>query len=220
MLRMRSCVTFLLLISQPRDKKCQNPQLIEHRKPRGQFHNFEATRSSDACSSSFHASEPTYTRPSRTSQSGHYPMHDALETQEAREQGENVYTPRPAPRHGPDVASNSQQNPQQVILDYALGRTRREGSLSLNDFTGEAFLSQLSKYYASAHRTSPRLDRSAYHVQFTAVTEDAQGENSIYSLAETGFLRRWGKILRFIREYQDCTEFEVELLRNDADRLG
>jgi hypothetical protein len=212
----------LLIADKPASNEdVQNPQLIEHRKARDQFHNFEATHSSDAHSSSFHASEQAYTRPTRTTQPGEQSVHDAVESQDSRGHGGSLYTSRPTAHHGDDVASSKLQTSRQVTLEYSLGRTGGEGTLPLNDRQGETFLAQLSKFYASAHRKSPELDRSAFQVKFTAVTEDTQDQDSrIYPLAESGFQRRWEKILRFIREHQDCKEFEVELLPNDADRLG
>jgi hypothetical protein len=102
-------------------------------------------------------------------------------------------------------------------LEYFLGRAKLDGSLSLNDHDGSAFLHELSELYAVAYENNPVLDRSLLQVQLTPIIHGTPSDDRVvYLLKQAGFQWRWNKILNFAREQQSCEGFEeirVQLLQ-------
>jgi hypothetical protein len=102
-------------------------------------------------------------------------------------------------------------------LEYFLGRAKLDGSLSLNDHDGSAFLHELSELYAVAYKNSPVLDRFSLQLQLTPIIQGTPSDDRVvYLLKQAGFQRRWNKILEFAREQQSYEGFEeirVQLLQ-------
>lgn len=113
---------------------------------------------------------------------------------------------------------NKQENTTSILLHYSVLDYEREGELLLDDLEGEAFLAQLSRYYAEAGGGELALERSALQVQFAAmVNGEATGRRRHCPLKPEIFRRNWKRVLRFAKDNRDCDEFKVELQPDESN---